>query len=180
MNTTIRNLIVALPLAAAAVTMAPAAALASDGPIIVQPSDPGPHGPGDITNPEPGPVDPTGPGDLTAPTPGPSHPNGPGDLTAPQPCPTHGVKCGGNGGGTNGGGTNGGDGSGTDGGGQGTGKQAHTVGSIALPTRVDAGVASAPSTGDTGLELAWLLAGGAVVTASGAASAAGRKARARA
>ncbi len=36
-----------------------------------------------------------------------------------------------------------------------------------MPTRVDAGQAAEQS--DSGLELAWLLAGGALVTATGAA-----------
>jgi hypothetical protein len=159
MNTTIRNLIVALPLATAALTMTPGVAQASDGPIIVQPT-PDPTGPRDIANPTPDPVDPTGPG----------------DLTAPQPCPTHG-DCGGNGG-------NGGE----DGGKGGDEPDVHNGGglhpqgdvdSIALPTRIDAGLAPAQQDGATGLELSWLLASGALVTASGAAFAA-RRVRARA
>jgi hypothetical protein len=165
MNTTIRNLIVALPLAAAAVTMAPSVALADTG---------------DITQPLPG-GDPQGPV-IANPTPNPTpNPTGPGDLTAPQPCPTHGVDCGGNGGkGGNGGGDHG---TGDDDGGtkvhHGGGLHPKThVESIALPTRIDAGLAPAQPEHD-GLELTWLLASGALVTASGAAFAA-RRVRARA
>jgi hypothetical protein len=130
MNRTIlRNLIVALPMAAAAITMAPGAAMADDGPIIVLPT------------PDPG-------------------PQGPGDLTAPQPCPTHG----------------GGEECEPDGdepeidvqSGGGLHPKAE---SIPVPTRIDAGVA--PQS-DGGLELSWLLAGGGLVTASGAAFAARR------
>jgi hypothetical protein len=164
MNTTIRNLIVALPLAAAAVTMAPSVAMADTG---------------DITQPLPG-GDPQGPV-IGIPTPH-QDPTGPGDLTAPQPCPTHGVDCGGNGGG-NGGHGDGGQGGhkGHQGGNGGHHKPGTTVASIALPTRIDAGLApaAAPVQDEQGLELSWLLAGGAVVTASGAAFAA-RRVRARA
>ena len=144
-RTIIRNLIVALPMAATAITMAPGAAMADDGPIIVLPTpDPGPQGPDDKDGPNPGPVDPTGPG----------------DLTAPQPCPTHG----------------GGEECEPDGdepeidvqSGGGLHPKAE---SIPVPTRIDAGVA--PQS-DGGLELSWLLAGGGLVTASGAAFAARR------
>jgi hypothetical protein len=160
MNSTIRNLIVALPLAAAAVTMAPSVAMADSG---------------DITQPLPG-GDPQGPV-IANPTPAPKpQPHGPGDLTAPKPCPTHGVDCGGHDGG-NGGGSNGGGNGGHQGGGK-NHPAGHTVDSIALPTRIDAGLASAPQDGDNALELTWLLAGGAVVTASGAAFAARRRTRA--
>ncbi len=157
MSRTIRNLIVALPLAAAALTMAPATAMA-DG--------------GDVTLPLPG-GDPQGPV-IANPTPKPDpKPEGPGDLTAPQPCPTHGVVCGGNGGH----GDSGDKGSNGDhtGGGQHPTGQVH---SIALPTRIDAGLAPAQDEDATSLELSWLLAGGAVVTASGAAFAARRRVRA--
>lgn len=164
-TTTIRNLIVALPLAAAAVTMAPAAAMA-DG--------------GDITLPLPG-GDPQGPV-VGNPTPDPKpQPTGPGDLTAPQPCPTHGVVCGGHGDGGDDtgdkGGNEGGHGGGHKGGHTGGQQPTDQVHAIALPTRIDAGLAPAPEQ-STGLELTWLLAGGAVVTASGAAFAARRRTRA--
>jgi hypothetical protein len=160
MNTTIRNLIVALPLATAALTMTPGAAMAD------------PSGPGGISAPTPGPI---GPGDLTNPEPEPTNPTGPGDLTAPQPCPTHG-DCGGNGGddGNPGGGSGDNDGNGGD---EPQGNQGGTtVSSIALPTRIDAGLA--PEAGSD-LELSWLLASGALVTASGVAFAA-RRVRVRA
>ena len=153
MNTTIRNLIVALPLATAALAMAPGAAMADDGPVIVLPPPSG---------------DPQGPV-IANPTPH-QDPTGPGDLTAPQPCPTHG-DCGHDGGGNGDGGDKGGQGG-----------QHHTgpdVDSIALPTRIDAGLAPAQHEGDNGLELSWLLASGALVTASGAAFAARRRATAR-
>jgi len=157
MNTTIRNLLVALPLAAAAVTLTQGVAQA----------DSHPSGPGTITAPTPGPI---GPGDLANPTPGPTPPTGPGDLTAPQPCPTHGVVCGGgsgNGGGDDDGHGDGGNGS--NGGGHHHGSQGgdQAISSIALPTRVDAGLAPAVhQDGGEGLELSWLIASGVLVTAS--------------
>jgi len=167
MNTTIRNLLVALPLAAATVTLTQGVALA----------DTHPSGPGTITAPTPGPI---GPGDLANPTPGPTPPTGPGDLTAPQPCPTHGVVCGGGSGndgddhGDHGDGGNSGNGGGSHHHGSQGGDQA--ISSIALPTRVDAGLAPAVhQDGDEGLELSWLLAGGALVTASAAGLAARRR-----
>jgi hypothetical protein len=165
MNTTIRNLIVALPLATAALAMTPGVAQA-DGPVIVLPPPGG---------------DPQGPV-IGIPTPDddPVHPTGPGDLTAPQPCPTHGV-CGGNdgdggSGDNNGSGDNGGHDSGE--GHHGTQAGNQDVTSIALPTRIDAGFAPAQQN-DNGLDLTWLLASGALVTASGAAFAA-RRVRSRA
>ena len=55
MNTTIRNLFLALPIAAGAVTLAPVAAQADDGPVIVLPPPSGdPQGPV-IANPTPAP-----------------------------------------------------------------------------------------------------------------------------
>jgi hypothetical protein len=159
MNTTIRNLLVALPLAAAAVTMAPGPAMADDGPIIVLPPPDGdPQGP-IITNPTPD-DDPTGP-------------TGPGDLTAPQPCPTHGVDCGGDDGDDDGDASDKGDDGSHD------GQGGDSVQYVALPTRIDAGLAPAASSDGNGLELTWLLAGGALVTASGAAFAT-RRVRSRA
>lgn len=156
----IRSLALAVPLATAALTLAPGTAQADDGPIIVLPPPGGdPQGPV-IANPtpEPGPVDHDGPDEIANPT-----------------CPTHG-------GGEdcipdNDGGGNGedepADKPGHNGGNQPTGE----VRSIALPTRIDAGVAPAA---DGGLELTWVLAGGALVTASGAAFAARSRARSRA
>ena len=57
-------------------------------------------------------------------------------------------------------------------------KPATATRAIALPTRIDAGLAPTQPDADH-LELSWLLAGGALVTASGAAFAA-RRVRARA
>ncbi|MGY2875008.1 hypothetical protein ACVW00_002198 [Marmoricola sp. URHA0025 HA25] len=167
MNTTLRNLIVALPLATAALAMTPGVAQADNGPVIVLPPPSGdPQGPV-IANPTPG-HDPVGP-------------TGPGDLTAPQPCPTHGV-CGGNGGGS---GQQGG--TGDNAGDHTKGHQGHhaqpgnhAVSSIALPTRIDAGLAPAAHHEHSGLELSWVLAGGALVTATGAAFAARRRGQASA
>lgn len=166
MNTTIRNLIVALPLATAAVTMTPGLAMA----------DHIPSGPGGISSPAPGPI---GPGDIANPEPEPTHPTGPGDLTAPQPCPTHGVDCGGKDDdkdddkGGSGGGS--GDSDGNTGGHQGNQAADHEVAAIALPTRIDAGLAPTAQDEQPSLELSWLLAGGAVVTASGLAVAARKR-----
>jgi hypothetical protein len=152
-RTVIRNLIVALPLAAGAITMAPGVAMADDGPIIGLPPPSG---------------DPEGPV-IGIPEPEPTHPDGPGDLTAPQPCPTHG-DCGGSNGG------------GEDGDQPADKPDVHNVGGlqpksevehVALPTRIDAGLAPVQQD-ENGLELTWLLAGGALVTASGAAFAARR------
>lgn len=160
MKRTILNLVISAPIAAAALTMTPGVALADEGPIIVlPPADPG-DGPDDKDGPGTDPVD---------------H-DGPGGITAPQPCPTHGVDCTpddddkgdepgepgkpgdepGHNGGNNGGGT---------------------VESVALPTRIDAGIA--PVQDESGLALSWLLTSGALVTASGAAFAA-RRVRSRA
>jgi hypothetical protein len=155
MKRTIINLVIAVPLATAALTMTPGVALADDGPIIVlPPSEPG-DGPDDKDGPHTDPVDPTGPG----------------DITAPQPCPTHGggAECVPDGGDKPG--DQPGDKPGDPGKPQGGDKPATQVESIALPTRIDAGVA--PATDDS-LELSWVLAGGALVTASGAAFAARR------
>lgn len=151
MNRTIRTLIAAAPIAVAAVSMTAAPALAetpvhpgfNPGLEIAQPTvDPESEIPGDLTNPETGPVV------------NPDIPPGPGDLTNPQPCPTHGV-CG----------------SSDD-------DDPEEVDSsdedFDLPKRIDTG---APS--DGGLDLAWLLAGGAVVTAAGTAFAARRVAGVR-
>jgi hypothetical protein len=189
MNRTIRNLMIAVPLATAALTMTPGVAMADEPtPIIAtpEPTDPGdpmpdpefdialpeptdPQGPDDIAIPEPDPG-PQGPDDLGTPQDDPTHPDGPGDLTAPKPCPTHGVDCT----------PDDGDDSDNDGseGDNPTGNKPHVVvDSVALPTRIDAGEASDR---ETGMELSWLLASGAIVTASGAAFAARRRARSRA
>ena len=191
MNKTIRNLIIAAPLAAGALTLAPAAAMASEpGPVIVlppaqpdpqpndqilapapQPTDPKgpqdkapapkpskPKGPGDLA---PAPK-PQGPGDL-GPAPKPHDPKGPGDITNPKPCPTHGVDC-----------TDGDEPTGGDDGGNGGQGSTDPVDSVAVPTRIDAGLAADEQ---DGFELTWLLVGGAVVTATGAGFAARNRLR---
>lgn len=197
MNTTIRNLIAAIPLAAAAVTMTPALAMA-DGPVIVlaEPGPVDPEGPGEIAqpdvdpephpqpDPQPGPQgpddkdgpnhddDPQNPDDKDGPdNDEPVDPDGPDDITNPDPCPTHGggPECTPDESGDeptepaepkievqNGGGLH----------------PKSEVKPVVLPTRVDAGLA--PASEDGGLNLAWTLAGGALVTASGAAFAARR------
>ena len=147
MNTTIRNLIVAAPLATAALTLVPAAAMASEpGPVIVMPHHVDPQPDLDKLAAAPKPVDPKD--KVVAPEP--SKPKGPGDITNPQPCPTHGVDCTPN----------------DDGGSKDSVDDA--AGTVELPTRVDAGLAAEePAAGE--LDLAWLFAGGLAVTASGVA-----------
>jgi hypothetical protein len=140
MNTTIHNLIVAAPLATAALTLVPAAAMASEpGPVIAVPHH----------------VDPQPDLDKVAdPKPKPTHPDGPGNITNPKPCPTHGVDC-----------TPNDDG---DDDGRSQDSVDDAVGTVELPTRVDAGMAAEePAPGE--LDLAWLFAGGLAVTASGVA-----------
>ncbi|MFL6156136.1 MAG: hypothetical protein ACJ72D_08600 [Marmoricola sp.] len=196
MNRSIRNLAVALPLAVAALSATAGTASASDnGPVIVQPNGGGDPKPMDIAIPKPKPADPQGPADLAIPkpkptqpkgpgdikdapkpthpdgpgdikdAPKPTHPDGPGDITNPAPCPTHGVDC------TPGDGGQGGDEPGTS---DEPSADNGSVGSISVPSRIDAGQ---PSDGTAGLELTWLIAGGALVTASGAAYAARSRAR---
>lgn len=166
MNSIIRNMIIAAPLATAALTMVPTSAMASDGPVIIVKPHTDPQPPIDeiaIPKPEvepkdkialPEPKDPVGPEDKAGPKPGPVQPDGPDDIKNPEPCPTHG-DCGDDKDGPN----DGGDDSST----------------VDVPTRVDAGQAAEQS--DSGLELAWLLAGGALVTATGAAVAVGARKR---
>ena len=149
MNTTIRNLIVAAPLATAALTLVPAAAMASEpGPVIAVPHHVDPQPDLDKLAPAPKPVEPKD--KVAAPKPKPTHPDGPGDITNPKPCPTHGVDCTPN----------------DDGGSKDSVDDA--AGTVELPTRVDAGLATEePAAGE--LDLAWLFAGGLAVTASGVA-----------
>lgn len=186
MNSTIRNLIIAAPLATAAFTMVPAAAMATEpGPVIVLPphtdpepdldviAAPKPVEPKDPQDkaPAPKPTKPKGPGDITNPEPEPTHPDGPGDITNPEPCPTHGVDC------TDDDGPK--DGDEPNGGGNGGGEEKNSVDDVAdtveLPNRIDAGLASEEQ--DNGLDLAWLFAGGLAVTASGAAFAVRKRTR---
>jgi hypothetical protein len=167
MNATIRNLMIAAPLATAALTMVPATAMASEpGPvIIVQPhTDPQPEL-DIVAAPESEPVEPKGPQDK-APAPKPTHPEGPDDITNPAPCPTHGVDC-----------TPGDDepkGDEPNGDDDSTNSVDDVVDTIELPNRVDAGLASQEQ--DAGLDLAWLFAGGLAVTGSGVALAVRKRA----
>ena len=191
MKTTIRNLAVAAPLAFAALTMAPVPAFASD-PVIVMPPvepqpapmdialpepqpEPQPQGPGDIAQPEPGPVGPQGPGDIAQPEPGPVGPQGPGDiavpedeptlpdgpddLTAPEQCPTHGVECGGQ---------DQPEETPEEGGDGGEGADEPTE-EFDVPTRIDTGLGDTDASAFDGATLALLLAGGTLLTVSGAA-----------
>ncbi|MEV7396597.1 hypothetical protein [Aeromicrobium sp. NPDC092404] len=190
MNSTIRNLIIAAPLATVAATMVPAAAMATEpGPvIIVQPkADPTPDldiapapkptqpkGPGDLA-PAPKPTQPKGPGDLSD-APKPDGPKGPGDLSdAPKPDgpkgpgdlldapkPKDPEAPGDKGGDTPKGGNAGGN------------ETVPAADTFTVPNRVDAGLA-AEQQQDGGLDLAWLFAGGLAVTASGVAFAARRR-----
>lgn len=187
MNTTIRNLIIAAPLATAALTMVPAAAMATEpGPVIIaQPhTDPKPEL--DIAAPEPEPVQPKGPqdkapapkpeapDDKVGPKPKPTQPDGPDVITNPEPCPTHGVDCTPDDEPTGGDDPNGGGNGGNDG--EEKNSVDDVVDTVDVPNRVDAGLASEePQEG--GLELAWLFAGGLAVTASGAAFAVRRRTR---
>ena len=176
MNRIIRNLIVAAPLATAALTMVPTSAMASDGPIIIAQPHTDPQPPIDklaIPDPVepkdkialPKPKPPVEPNDKVAPKPKPTQPDGPDVITNPEPCPTHGV-CGNDD--KDGPGNGGGDDSSDD-----TGKVDSDR--LEVPTRIDAGLAAEEP--DSGLELTWLLAGGALVTASGAALALGARKR---
>ena len=173
MNATIRNLIVAVPLATAALTMVPAAAMATEpGPVIIVPPHTDPQPDLDIKAPAPKPTPPKGPGDLSD-APKPDKPKGPGDLSdAPKP---HGPN---------------GPGDLSDApkpdkptdGGNGKGESKNSVDDVVdtrdtveLPNRIDAGLASEQQ--DQGLDLAWLFAGGLAVTASGAAFAVRKRTR---
>lgn len=185
MNRIIRNLIVAAPLATAALTIVPTSAMASDGPVIIVKPHTDPQPPIDklaIPKPKPPvepkdkvaipkPKPPVEPKDKVAPKPKPTQPDAPDVLTNPEPCPTHGVDCTpGNDdklGPNNGGGNGGGDDDSSD---QTPAEKVSAdvkTDAVELPTRIDAGLAAEQS--DEGIELAWLLAGGAVVTATGAA-----------
>ncbi len=206
MNRIVRNLIVAAPLAAAALVMAPGTASAVEpGPVIVLPAGPGdpkpmdfaapavptqPDGPDEFSNgapepthpkpntpqgpddkaPAPKPQDPQGPDEFSNGEPEPTRPDGPDDLTAPEPCPTHG-EC-----------TTGDEPADEPDQGCFEGcdlpeEPSDSTDTIARPTRIDAGTGA---TGEDSLELTWLLAGGALVTASGAAFAARARARSKA
>lgn len=186
MKTTIRNLAVAAPLAFAALTMAPVPAFASDPVIVMPPVEPQPgpmdialptpqpepepqfpQGPDEIALPEPGPVGPQGPGDIAVPEDEPTLPDGPDDLTAPEQCPTHGVECGGQ-----------------DqpeetpeAGGNGGEAADELTDEFDVPTRIDTGLGDTDASAFDGATLALLLAGGTLLTVSGAAFVARNRSR---
>ncbi|MGI9084721.1 MAG: hypothetical protein ACR2FE_05440 [Aeromicrobium sp.] len=150
MKRTVSTLALAAPLAFAALGLGATPALAE------------PIGPEVVTAPTGGDPDPRPEIDDKAPLPDdPSHPDGPDEITDPLPCPTHG-PCG--------------EGPGEEGeepgdpGDETPGDK--EPGDIPVPTRIDAGAGAGAS--DEGIDLAWLLAGGALVTASGVAFAARR------
>lgn len=180
MKSIIRNLIIAAPLATAALTMVPTSATAVDGPVIIAQPKADPNTIDDIAIPEPKPPvepkdkialpEPKPPvDDKVGPKPKPTQPDGPGEITNPDPC--NAPSCGGNDdkdGPNNGGG--GGDDSSDDTTPADKVEKVNKIqadDTVELPNRIDAGLAAEQS--DGGLDLAWLLAGGALVTASGAA-----------
>ncbi len=144
MNRIARTLFVALPLSAAALTLSTGTATAdTPGPVIVMPSEPGDPGPKDIANPTP-----EGPGDITD-TPDLPLDSGEGDDGEEEPdFPLDGGCF-----------------EGCDLPEDETTTDDTEVAGITTPNRVDAGVGA---NDDTGLQLTWLLAGGALVTAGGA------------
>jgi hypothetical protein len=175
MNRTIRNLIVAAPLATFALTMTPGTAMAfgPQPPIGIPTPDPHP-GPKDKA-PKPQPKPPKGPGDLAIPKPKPAQPK-PGQPKPAQPQP-------------NGGNT----------GAPQTGTATEAKHAKVKTTKTEAAIrvpeaclmhvecsGSAPAESvsaavvpneQDGMELTWLLAGGAIVTASGIAIAAAKRSR---
>jgi hypothetical protein len=201
MKTMIRNLAVAAPLAFAALTMAPVPAFASDPVIVLPPSEPDPapmdiaipkpepvqpDGPDKIAQPKPGPVQPDGPDELAPPKPGPVQPDGPDDIAQPDPDP---VVDPGNpaeptidptvdptldptadptGDPT---------GDPTDADESGESDQGPVAEQAVLPADYDTDLASTVDSDDDNLALAFLVAGGTLVTVSGAAFAARRRAR---
>ncbi|MCW2750348.1 MAG: hypothetical protein JWR83_1458 [Aeromicrobium sp.] len=178
MNRTIRNLIVAAPLSTFALTMTPGTAMAF-----------GPQPPIGIPTPDPHP----GPKEK-APMPQPKKPNGPGDLAIPEPKPAQ-PKPGqpkpaqptGNTGGQQAGGQPTG---GTTEAADAVVKTTKTEPVITVPDAclthdlecnasapVETVAAAAVQDEQDGVELTWLLAGGALVTASGIAIAARKRSR---
>jgi len=159
------RILVATPLAAAALTVGGFAGLAGaahadgepagPGTIVLPLPDPDPH-------PQPGPQI---PGDKDGPNPGDGpRPEGPGEIAIPDPQDkpgkpdkpgqkgTHGEKPQRDAGPT----------------------VEVRAADVPVPTRIDAGAGAAPA---DGLELGWLLAGGGLVTAAGSALAGRRLAR---
>lgn len=178
MNRSIRTALTATTLALGALTVTTGVAQAetpapqSSYDIAVPDRDghrptPRPQGPGDLIDDtcpthgacspaDPEPTRPDGPGDVTQNPPCPTHgdcgggsdptrPDGPGDVTSNPPCPTQG-ECGG-----------GDDPTRPDGPGD--------LADIPRPTRIDTGGGGL----DGGIDIIWLLAGGAIVTVTGGA-----------
>ena len=150
MKRTTSTLALAAPLAIVALSLGATPAMAEpSGPAIdqVKSTELGPVNP---HLPE-GPQDETLPTDEPDPEPEPDGPKGPDDkITNPQPCPTHG-DCG------------------KDPGDEDE-KDPHEKDpgdgdDFKKPNRIDAGAGSS----DGGMELAWLIAGGGLITATGAA-----------
>jgi len=193
MNRIARNLIIALPLSAAALTFGAGAASAdtpAPGPVIVLPAGPGDPAPMGIDNPEPAPEPAPVPDDKAPvppkddePNPGPQVP-GPGDEITDVPDCTHG--CDGDGIPDDKDGPNDGDDFDfpLDGGcfedcdlpeedptpedDTEVAKFVTEVAPVTTPTRVDAGLGTTNDIDDNGLQLTWLLASGALVTVGGA------------
>jgi hypothetical protein len=154
MKRTISTLALAAPLATIAIAFGGTPAMAE------------PAGPENITLPIPSDPEPGPELDDKAPLPvDPDEPNVPDDKKGPPQCPLHG-PCGDGPDDEKDPGDDDGDKKDDDGDKDGFKK----------PTRIDAGAGSS----DDGMELTWLLAGGALVTVSGAAFAANRRARATA
>ena len=163
MNRTIRNLIVAAPIATFALTMTPGSAMAF-----------GPQPPIGIPTPDPHP----GPKDK-APKPQPKKPNGPGDIAIPKPKPVQ-PKPGNN--------NPGGQPTGTTGADDADAKTSDKESAVTVPDAclthdlecnasapVEKVAPAAVQDDEDGIELAWLLAGGALVTVSGVAFAARKR-----
>jgi len=196
MNRIARTLLIAAPLSLAALTMTPGTATAeTPGPIIAMPSEPDQPAPDDIANPAPVPPEDIANPEPTEPDPAPvpddkaplpqddpnPAPEGPGDITDTPDCthgcdedPTPDFPL------DNGEGDDGEEDPEEPNGAPEETDEVATpqapADSFTTPNRVDAGLGA---NDDNGLELTWLLAGGALVTASGAAFAARKRARSR-
>ena len=159
MKRTLSTIALAAPLATVAISLG--------SPALAQPADPTDT---EITNAQ---LVPDVPEDEIPAPPDPERPDGPGGLENDQPqCPTHG-PCG--------------DGPDDetvpddDGDGDGGEKNPDDGDDFKKPNRIDAGAASQEQgTQNGGLELAWLMAGTGIITATGAAYAVRRRSRARA
>ncbi|MDX6277131.1 MAG: hypothetical protein QOJ72_1259 [Nocardioidaceae bacterium] len=176
MKRTIRNLIVAAPLATIALTLTPGSAMAFPGPqppIGIPTPDPHP-GPKDKA-PKPQPKPPKGPGDLAIPKPKPAQPK-PNQPKPAQPTANPGGQQ-----------TAHHAPAGTD------AKAGNTESAITVPDAclthdlecnasapVEEVAAAAPQEETDGMDLTWLLVGGGVVSASGIAFASRKRSRSNA